>query len=158
MSDWRTRPRIEATLLNPALVAVILARSAVSYETEAGRPMPWPMAFLIPPLVLHKPTRTVLPRDTRTHLPTWVSRHPLLRAGFSRRAVALRPFVWEGLRLGLRSGTLLLDQGALRGVVPATRIPTGEIGELTRAATLLGRWLARSERPSTAFVLLGVSP
>ena len=71
-----------------ALLATLVAHAARAYEREAG-PMSWPLAFLVPPIVLHRPTRDALPRDTRTHLSTWVSREPVLRAGFPARAAAM---------------------------------------------------------------------
>lgn len=158
MSDWIDRPRIEANLLNPALVALILSRSAHSYESEAGRPMPWPMAYIVVPLVLHRPTRRAFPRDTRTHFSVWVSRNPLLRSGFPRRAYALRMFVSEGLRLGLRTGALTMEGASLSGTLSKARPPTGELPELLKTAALLGRWLAHNHQSSSVFVLLGVSP
>jgi hypothetical protein len=158
MSDWPDRPRVEACFLNPALIAVILARFAAAYEGESGRPAPWPMAFLVPPIVLHKPTRMELPRDTRTHLSTWVTRHPLLRIGFPRRAIAMRRFVGEGLRLGLRTGALNLEGGYLRSAAISNTQQDGDLNELIRSASLLGRWFAHSELPSTPFVLFGVTP
>ena len=64
--------------------------------------MPWPVAFIVAPLVLHAPSREALPSSTRTYLSTWVSRNALIRAGFPKRATELAPFVREGLRFGVR--------------------------------------------------------
>jgi hypothetical protein len=156
MTTWTERPRVEATLLNPALLAVLLAAAAKDYATEdAG--MPWPLAFLVPPLVLHRPTRDALPRTTRTHLSTWIRREPLLRAGFPARAVAMVPLTREGLRLGLRAGVLVRDGATLTGHLD-TDAPAGELKQLIRRAALVGRWLAKTDQPSTVFALLGVAP
>jgi len=155
MTEWAQRPRLEATLLNPALLSVLLAPAAHEHEKAKAR-MPWPVAFLILPLVMHRPTRVVLPRDTRTHFSTWVRRHPLLRAGFPERAVAMTPLTREGIRYGMRAGILDLQDGTLGGV--ALDRPAGEVGQLMKAAGLIGRWVAKTEQPSTAFALLGVAP
>lgn len=156
MTAWTERPRVEATLLNPALLAVLLAAAARDYQTEAAR-MPWPLAFLIPPLVLHRPTRDALPRDTRTHLSTWIRRKPLLRAGFPDRAAAMVPLTREGIRLGLRAGVLAREGSDLIGHLDAEP-PSGELRQLVRRAALVGRWLAKTDQPSTVFALLGVAP
>src|SRR4051794_41139246 len=113
MKPWVDRPRLEATLLNPALFASLLSAAAQGYESKSGEPMIWPLAFLVPPLVLHRPTREALPKTVRTHLPTWVRSEPLVRAGFPQRAARLTPLTREGLRLGLRFGVLGTDGGRL---------------------------------------------
>lgn len=156
MSVWSDRPRIEATLLNPALFAATMSVAAHAYERRADVPMIWPVAFLVPPLVLHRPTREELPGTVATHLATWVSRHPLLRAGFPARARQLTPLSREGLRLGLRTGVLVLSNGRLRGTLQAGQ--DGDLGAVLGAAQFLGRWLPKVEQPSSVFALLGVRP
>jgi hypothetical protein len=163
MSSWAQRPRVIANNLNPALLAAIESASARAHGAGAsGRPMPWTMIFLIAPLVLHRPTREALPMTAATHLSTWVARHPLLRAGFPRRASALVPAAQEGLRFGLRHGVLSIDGGGvLNGTVRATDLSDSEddqLFELIKAAERAGRWLAKTENTSTAFTLLGVAP
>jgi len=156
MKRWAERSRIEATLLNPALIALLISEAAREYEREAG-PMSWPLTFLVPPLVLHRPTRDALPRDTRTHLSTWISREPLLRAGFPERAAAMTPLAREALRFGLRHGLLEVLEGNVRGL-PSRTPPRGELRLLVSKAGLVGRWLAKTDQPSTVFALLGVGP
>ena len=156
MTAWNHRPQIEATLLNPALLAVLLAGAAGDYDAS-GAGMPWPLAFLVLPLVLHRPTRTALPRDTRTHLSTWIRRQPVLRAGFPERAASIVPRTREGIRFGLRAGILSFDGANLLGNLTAEPAP-GELGQLIRSARLVGRWLAKSDQASTPFALLGVAP
>jgi hypothetical protein len=147
---------VRAIYLNPALVAAVVASSAHGFESSAKRPMIWPMAFLITPLVLHRPTRQALPKTTATHLSTWVSTHALLRAGFPARAKTLAPTVREGLRFGLRHGVLAPEGGALRGSIgPAAG---SELAVLLKSAQLVGRWLGKTDQPATAFAILGVEP
>ncbi len=156
MRPWASRSRVEATLVNPALLATLMAQAARMYERDS-EPMSWALAFLVPPIVLHRPTRNALPRDTRTHLSTWVSREPVLRAGFPERAIAMGPLVREGMRFGLRHGVLTTSGGRIHGVAldPA---PPGELRTLLRTAGLVGRWFAKTDQPSTVFALLGVRP
>lgn len=171
-------------MLNPALFAALTANAAAQYRDISDDPMPWPLAFLVAPLVLHKSTRDALPRDIRTHLANWVASHPTLYAGFAPRAVQLRDSVLEGVRFGLRYGALTVDwdgclDGHLAGGVidaagklkkAAKAKDAGEVrvvavmgegtdlGQLVQKAGLVGRWMTKLESPATAFVLLGVAP
>jgi len=157
MKQWSERPQVEATLLNPALLASLLSVGAKAYEAKSDQPMIWPLAFLLPPLILHGPTREVLPKTVATHLPTWIRRQPLIRAGFPSRASHLTPFTREGIRFGVNHGVLRLDDGRLRG----TLSPPGgdaELSKILKSASLVGRWLAKLDQPSSAFALLGVRP
>lgn len=156
MTAWHERSEIPAGYLNPALLATLISATAHGYAQEASRPMPWPLVFITCPLVLHRPSRQALPRDTRTHLSTWVSRNPLIRVGVPARADSLTTCVREGLRFGLHQRILLFENGALRG----TRIPATESADtrsLLRAATFVGRWLSKTDQPSTVFALFGVA-
>jgi hypothetical protein len=116
------------------------------------------MAFVVAPLVLHRPTRQALPTSTRTHLTNWVADHPALVAGLAARSTSLAPSVREGLRFGLRHQMLTIEQGSLRGRIPSTSRIEGELADLIKAASLIGRWTAKSDNPSTIFALLGVRP
>jgi hypothetical protein len=147
-------------MLNPALLAVVIATAAIEYERAEGGAMPWPLAFLVAPLVLHRGTRQVLPRTTRTHLAAWVSGHPVEHAGFAPRAQALTGSVREGLRFGLTHGALRVDErGRVSGVL-ARRAPSkgSEVADIVAKSGFVGKWLAKVEQPATAFVLLGVAP
>ena len=146
-------------MLNPALMAAITAAAAVEYERTGGDPMPWPLAFLVAPLVLHRGTREALPRTTRTHWASWVSEHPVEHAGFPARAQALTSLVREGVRFGLAHEALVVDdQGRLAGRLgPAPRKGT-ELADIVAKAGLVGKWLTKLDQPATAFALLGVKP
>jgi hypothetical protein len=157
MTPWPQRPRIPATMLNPALLAVVESAAARDYERQAAHPMPWLVAFLVAPLVMHRPTREALPRDTRTHMSTWVARNALIRAGFPERARELVPFVREGIRFGLRHDVLSLVDGGLRGTV-RNNAGEADLSGVIKSAALVGRWIAKTDHPPTAFALFGVTP
>lgn len=157
LTKWLERPRVESTLLNPALIGLCVAYGANGYENRRSEGMPWVLAFLIPPLVLHRPTRLTLPRDTRTHFVTWTSRNPLLIAGFPRRAAAMTEPTREGIRMAMRGQRLEFLNARLHAS-GTTSPPNGELGQLLKAAQLIGRWFAGFDQPSTALALLGVRP
>lgn len=155
MTAWSDRPQIVAAYLNPALLSVVVLSAARGYA-QRGELMPWPMSFLVAPLVLHRPTREALPGNTRTHLSTWVQRNPLLRAGLPARAESLASSVSEGLRFGLRHGEFTMQDGRLRSRVNIRVSNNEHLEVLIKSATLAGRWLSLSQVPSTPFALLGV--
>ncbi len=157
MQQWSERTPAVADLLNPALIAAVIAAAASQYESRGDSLMPFEMSFLVVPLVLHRDTRTALPVRINSHLAKWVAAHEVLAAGFGARAKTLVEPVREGLRFGLRSGTIELDgtniAGHLRSRTPAA---IGDIGEIVRKAGFVGRWFTQIESSATAFALLGV--
>lgn len=157
MIAWSSRPRLVAHFLNPALMAAVVAVCAVEYRRIRTEPMPWVFVFLLAPLVLHGPTRRALPRDTRTHLSTWIARNQSQVAGFAERVTGLAPVVREGIRYGVRSGALSVSD---RSILSDWSVPrgVGQLSELLLAAALVGRWFAKLDQPATAYALFGVTP
>jgi hypothetical protein len=160
MTAWTDRPPIVAAMFNPALITAIVANASDGYRKESDRALPWPLAFIIAPLVLHRATRRALPSSTRTHLATWTSRNPVLRAGFPPRAQGLAEPVREGLRFGLAHGVLTLEGSDIHG---RTRRPRGfqmpdDLAEILRGSSFGGRWLAKIDNTATVFAVLGVAP
>jgi len=148
-------------MLNPALLAAVIAAATEEYVRATDTAMPWPFAFLVAPLALHRGTRESLPPSTRSHLATWVSNNPVLRAGVPPRARSLTEPVREGLRFGLAQGILTVTLGGdLYGALTtAIRPPNvGDLRAVVRASGFVGKWFAKLDQPATAFALLGVAP
>lgn len=147
-------------LFNPAFIALLLRRAAAGHQRDHHRPLPLMLAFLVPPLVLHGPTRRALP-PLNTRLASWATRNPLLRAELAVRAPRLTPITRRALRFGVRHGLIEFEAN---GLSPGhTASPTGEpqtddSAECLRAAELLGRWLPRTGSDVTVYALLGVRP
>jgi hypothetical protein len=161
MRTWADRSPEAAALLNPALLVAVSAAAASQYEWESQAAMPWPLIFLVAPLVLHRGTREALPRDTRTHLSTWITNNPVIRAGFPQRAQSLTEVVREGLRFGMVHGSLsVTTDGRMRGVFPRSIRPIegGDAADIMRSAGFVGKWFTRADQPATLFALLGVAP
>ncbi|WP_328974113.1 three component ABC system middle component [Streptomyces canus] len=156
MPSRAQQPQAFAAFLNPAMVGAVQAVMAQEYELKRGRAMVWPLAMVLPVLVLHRSTREALPSSIRTHLPTWAGRNPALLAGFGARVDSTLPVLREGLRFALRHGLIRLETGALHAVPFSTRRAEGELQELLKAARLVGKWTATIDQPSTLLALLGV--
>ena len=61
LAEWGQRPQDVANLLNPAFDGLLLYRAVAGYEQENEGGMPFELAFMVLPFVLHQPTRKRLP-------------------------------------------------------------------------------------------------
>jgi Family of unknown function (DUF6521) len=154
-------PPEEAALFNPAFMGLLIAISAKDYEATCKTPMPFALAFLIPPMALDAETRDQLPGNVNALLSPWLLAHPLIQAGFAERATAMVPLVREGLRYAMRSGSLRLTGDALHSGIAnrvKTDLGTQDARDCAKAAALAARWFARTGDIATVFALLGVRP
>jgi ABC-three component (ABC-3C) system Middle Component 3 len=160
MSAWEERSRDAARLFNPAFLAALIAAAAGDYEDRAESPMPWLLAFLVPPLVLAESTRAALPGSIGASFANWLDQHPEVRLGFSRRAPALTPLTREGMRVGVREGVLVFEDGYLHAArrPGAAQDTSDEVTDCLHASRFFGRWFARRLDPTTIYGLLGVRP
>ncbi|MFJ3301203.1 three component ABC system middle component [Streptomyces cavourensis] len=147
-------------LFNPAFGAYLLASAVNTATKKAERPLPWPSAFLILPLVLPADTRDSLPGKSTVTLTAWAHEHPRLQAAFAERAAALTDYTRTSLRTAMRHQAIDVTPGGLvcpRTPKPASAAPGEEVADCARAAALVGRWLAVTD-PTRAFTTLGVRP
>jgi hypothetical protein len=159
---WNVRSPVPAAMFNPALISITIAAAANQYEETAGFAMPWPLAHLVTPMVLHRPTREGLPRTKATSLAKWAGDNTVLVAGLPARAQQLAPYVREGLRFGLQEGTIeLVDGEALRSLAETqinVRKVDGDLAVIFRAAGMIGRVLGRTGSDVTIFSTLRMQP
>lgn len=165
MVAWEQRPVEIANLLNPAFCALLLVDSSDGYRANYDGGMPYAIAFLILPLVLHDQTRETLPRTTRTDLHVWLQNHPEVRYEAGRRIVQLIPYTKEALIFGMHHGLINIDgQGALlvqrgmsRRTVPSLH-SSSEILVIRKRAAFLGRWFAKLGDPIAIYAMWGIRP
>lgn len=165
MTRWELRPQEERGLLSPSFLATLLWHAAQGYENEPTRSMAFEEAFLILPVVLHKGTRDLLPRTTRTSLPTWLDEHRLVRSNVGTRAKLLVPYAKEAMAFGLTNnliqyanGAITANQGLLRKVNSFVRQSSDEVKECAKRAEFVGRWFSQAGVASTVLALFGVRP
>lgn len=157
-----TRPVEELALFNPAFIALLAHAAANEHEERSGRSLPTVVVYLVAPLALHGPTRRTLPRNVRAQMGEWIRAHPEAVAGLDNRARALRSLVSNGLRLALRHGLIVAENGAIRAQ-PLPRRPRGmartdEVDECTDKAGFLGRWFSEQPDATTTLALWGLRP
>jgi hypothetical protein len=145
------RPAERDALYNAPFMALIIAQAAAGYEARAEGGLPFSLAFLAAPIVLHGPTRQVLPRQARSKMALWLEEHPVQRAGLGRRAASLVPAVRAGIRYGLRSGALALNDATLTAPRPKVKrdevMLSREVDDILKSARYVGGWFAWRVKP-----------
>jgi hypothetical protein len=165
VKTWSERPREEAHLINPAFCCAILTSSVAGYSSLEAKGMPFPIAFIVLPTVLHKLTREAFPRNARTSLAAWLEEHGEVKVQFHERLVSLMPFVREALLFGMLHKWLVLTNAGRVQIVKAEsdvqrfiRRSEGEAKECISRALFVGKWFAASGSVETVMALWGVRP
>lgn len=165
MKPWIERPREEAHLLNPPFCCVIITAACAGYAESRDEPMPFALAFMVLPIILHKSTRESLPRTLRTSIPAWMQEHAEVKIGFYERLMALQPYTREALRYGLVFDWLAMaESGDVRSVAEdslisrATRVLHSDAKQCVSRAQFLGKWLGTAASTETTMALWGIRP
>ncbi len=161
MLRWEQRPVEVANLFNPAFCAVLLQSSIKGFQSQQDRGMPYPLLFLVLPIVLHSYTREILPKSTATKMHVWLQEHPEVRIGFVERSRNLVPYTKEALIFGVRTGIIAVgSDGSFTRVQRVLKTPGTDsyIDRLVKRTDFLGRWLTQIEEPSNIFTMWGIRP
>lgn len=167
MQPWAKRAVEEANLFNPAFCATLVTKAVVDFgKKSAGRPMPFALAFLVLPIILHRTTRQALPGSTVTALLPWLQEHREQLVDFSGRVSRLIPFGQEAIMFAIAHGALSIEEGG--SLVPGknkvsttekkTELFTLEARECLDRAGFLGRWLATAGTPATILAAWSIAP
>lgn len=162
--NWPVRPTDVANLFNPAFLSMILRRAVDGHERELGVGMPFEMAFVVAPLVLHEDTRERLPTIAAT-MQLWIQENREVVIGFPRRAAEIVPFAREAIMFGVQRSVLKIETDGrlskgskkLVGVTPYQR-NSDEIKKIYSKSEFLGRWMTQQSNATTVFAMLGIKP
>jgi hypothetical protein len=166
MRPWEDRPAEVANLLNPAFCGWIIFKCVQSYIYESvGSPMPYSLAFLVPPLVLHQRTRETMKSTTR-HWQVWLNGNQQIKIGVAERVRSLVPYTREALMFLQQTHTVavrssdaaLVLQNGLRRMRRHRFSQSEETKECLKKAETLGKWFARANSPATIYASLGLMP
>ena|SRR3972149_4917899 len=165
MKAWAQRPHEEAYLLNPAFCATVITASALAYSSVETVGMPFPLAFMILPTVLHKLTRESLPRDTRTSLAAWLQENGMAKILFADRVISLKPFTREAVVFGAQHSWLAIQaNGHLIALMKPRKMDLmvrkldSEPRESVTRARFVGKWFALAGTAQTVMALWGIRP
>jgi hypothetical protein len=166
MQAWSHRVIEEANLFNPAFCGALITQMSYDYAKKKDRGMPYSLAFLSLPIVLHRKTREALPHSTVTALLPWVQDNREQLVDFATRVRSLRDITREAVLFSAQSEFLTIDpEGLLRGgprrkaaTEKRTELFTAEARECVDRAGFLGRWFAAAGTTSTIFSAWGIAP
>ena len=151
-----------AYLLNPAFCGRILYSSIKTYNKISNKSFPFPLIYLILPLVLHKQTRINI--SSRTQLLIWVQNHSKLLIDFPRRAKELVPITNEAIEFLLQTGKVRLNADGELDIFPTartlskTKYADSEVKECIVKAEHVAKWFASAGKIETIYIVLGVRP
>lgn len=161
MRNWNQRTREIAYLLNPAFCGRLLYAAIKEYEKKTSHEFPFPLTYLILPLVLHKQTRDAI--NSRIMLPQWVQTNQQLLIGFGRRAKDLVLITNEALEFLLQTGMIQLSGDGTISTLPKkglskTKFVNSEISQCIMKSENVARWFANTGKVETIYICLGVRP
>lgn len=165
MEKWTHRPIEEANLLNPAFCCVALTSAVIGYMGIDKEGIPYPLAHIVLPIVLHKATRERLPRASRTSLAVWIQENSEVRVQFVERVVMLKSHTREAILFGFFHDWLILCQeGRIQAKLSKSIIDRlarrleNEAKECINRAWVLGKWFALAGTTETVMALWGIRP
>jgi len=150
-------------LFNPAFCAEILRRAIKKYTKYSTRAMPYPIMFLILPLVLHKETRDKIEYGSKQNFSNWLNNNSEVLIHFNKIASDLVPITKNSFWFLLEQEKISLDEKGSIQVVNYNIHDTiddvhNESTECFKKAETVGRWFAKTKKIETIFTLLGVKP
>lgn len=151
-------------LLNPAFLATVIGHAAIGYAEHKDQGLPFALSFILPPLVLHKDTRDVLPKMITSKLPDWAHKNSTVLAFLPDHARELQPAVRSAILVGAHFDIIQFDDKArLRAssqfnpkAAQNELKKSDEIGEIMQKSHFIGRWLSVSGNQPTVLSILGI--
>lgn len=173
LSPWNQRPAEIANLLNPAFGAVVLYDTIKAFTTAndqlAG--MPYPLLYLIFPMVLDASVRDIFPARKTTKLHAWIQQHPEILPDFQISYPEFNQITNEAIRFGIRKQILQKVPGeASFDIIPQKRLKVkkhagefaSEVATIRKLADRLGKIFASISDPVydvvTIYRWFGVTP
>ena len=162
MKNWDIRTQEVAFLFNPAFCGRLLYLVIKTYNEKTRRAFPFPLIYLILPLVLHKETRNSI--NSKTQLQLWVKRYPQLLIDFPKRARELVQITNESVEFLLQTGKIFLtpngelEISSTSKTLSITKFVDEEISQCLQKCGHIARWFATSGRVETIYVVFGVRP
>ena len=162
MKEWGKRPEEVRNLYNPAFCGRVPYASIAEYQKKCSCDFPFPLVYLVLPLVL--PSRTRQAISSRTRFLNWVQAHQDLVYDFGLRARSLVEVTNEAVEFMLQTGHLVLSEdgelsvNSSRRGLGKTKSVDDEVKECLTKAENVGRWFAGAGKVETIYICLGVRP
>lgn len=162
MKTWEYRATEVAHLLNPAFCGRIIYHAIKTYSKQTKRPMPFPLIYLILPLVLHKKTRERI--SSVTQMQVWIQRNPDVLIGFTERTNSMVKITNEAIEFLLQSGVINmtnnaeLEQCKLKKSLSSSKYTNDEINKCITKSSNVAKWFAKAGTVETIYTSWGVRP
>lgn len=162
LNKWQERPQEIAYLLNPAFCGRLLYATIEKYCKARVSGFPFPLVYLVLPLVLHAETRKAI--NSRTYLTVWAQKNRVLLLDFPNRCRDFVEITNEALEYMLQADYLALtDEGTLKSykMLSASNknlCDDDEVKECLRKAQHIARWFSQVGKTENVYVTLGVLP
>jgi len=153
--------RENRTLLNPAFCGQILLNTVKEYENRTSKGLPFSLAFLVLPLILHKETFEKIRYSTTGQFFTWLDTQTIQTIEFSSRAEFLKPTTLEAISI-LSYYNLVKIETEITTVdfdhSLNAKNYSGYMKKYQEKAIQIGRWFAETNSISTIYLMLGIKP
>lgn len=162
MNGWNNRAKEVAYLLNPAFCGRIIYNTVKVYNDETKRAMPFPLIYMILPLVLHRKTRERIQGVTQMQI--WIKRNPELLIGFAQRTKSLVEITNEAIEFLLQSGVININNNAelasaiTRRSLSKTKHVNDEIKECISKSSCVAKWFAKAGTIENIYISWGIRP
>jgi ABC-3C biological conflict system middle component len=138
---------------NPALGAYSIWRFGLGFQSEDSRPAAFPLAFLVLPLLLHRPTLSIIASTQRASgLALFAAKLGQERENLlavHERALALRQLTLQSIAMGIDERLLTVDyvSASIRSNTPDTAVRKPILPERIKsfsgAAEKIGYWFSK---------------
>lgn len=163
MIQWINRTPEIAYLLNPPFCSLIIYSTIFEYQKKTKDGLPFPLVYLILPIILHKDTRNRI--SSRTNMVVWLQHNPDVLVGFSDRAKSLLNFTGEAIEFLLFQNNCIVDNGriSISKTVSKSKIDQyvatdQEIMACIQKTTHLGQWFYNMRATENIYTAWGVKP
>ena len=131
-------------MLNPAFCAEIMRLCFLGYTKEKKENFPFPLNYLILPLILHSEARKELPDRINVDLKKWVLNNDELVFLLYEKIVSMRPYTNESIFFLLNQDFIQLSNN---GTIILTKLTehkkTTDGDDYFEKGLFLGRWFSR---------------
>jgi hypothetical protein len=150
------------SLFNPAFCAVVIHEFLKGYIPLDSKGAHFPLLFFVLPITMQKSIREKMQgTNSATGLHRWLIERPEVRVEIAQVMNGMSPFTKQALLFGMQSKVLSIEGG--RVTIATSRNlkrPTDwedERGDIIKKSSLLGKWFAQIEDPTTIYVMFGVT-
>jgi hypothetical protein len=162
MRNWDNRAKEIAHSLNPAFCARLLYGTINSYIADGNRSFPFPLIYLVLPLLLHRKTCEAI--SSKTQFINWIHSNDHLLIDFAERAKSLVPITNEALEFLLQSGYIIFSTNAELDIchtligLNKSKLAEDDVKMCILKSEHIGRWFIKTGRIETIYSALGVRP